>query len=494
MNKDLFKHYNHLGSFNPFYYINDKSIIDYDSNYLDLLKRYHKDPSLDLSAIADILSNRFILGDKTIIEGIKRSPWLAKPNDKIDNWEYYNLKNHKEKILDEGFIAKNLFKLVCNEIKNYIGENIKIGILLSGGMDSRIVAGCLDYLMKTGSININFVTAYTWGNPQSRDVVYAKKIADRLNWDLKHYEVTAEDLWNNFKVSGFRGAEYSGIHLHAIPQIKKDIDVDLLLVGSYGDSIGRGEYEGISVENLKHIGNRNRNFGGFIKENIFKTIVEYRERDIIKYHKQFPENKKYQQNELDFQLHYMRRLLNPCMEVLNETVPTYQIFTNPAVYEFMWSLSPKVRNDKVYSSMMDLFYTKLNDIPWARTGVPYLGKGKPDSYLKNHHSYHDLIHKKLIDRIEERVLSKRISGLNIFNMDAIKSIFRLLKVFKGKNSDYLERLTWLVSLDYFIENNNYAKTSIGKKNFNDLLNAYIKKPAYFVAVQGYRWWRNKNKS
>jgi len=487
MYKDLFKNYNHLGFFNPFYYFNNQNLINATSDFKKILNEFPYTVRFDKMAIAEVLSNRFILGDRTIIEEISRSPWLAKPNQGNTGWEYYNLKKHQENKQTEEIVANNLFILLCDEIKNYIGNKKTVGILLSGGMDSRIVAGCLDYLIKNKEIEIKHVTAYNWGNPNSRDVVYAKKIAERLGWNYMHYTVSSDDLWENFKIAGVRGAEYSGIHLHAIPQIKKYISEEVLLVGSYGDSIGRGEYEGVKVAKLEKIKSRLNNFGSFLNTRCYNQIKKQWERDIEIYHNLFPQDKNYQQFELDFQLHYMRRMLNPCMEILNEVVPTYQIFTSPEVFEYMWSLHPEVRTDKVYAFIMQLFTTKLNDIPWARTGVVYLGHGKPDNYTKKHHDYYESIQNDLMTRIEEQVFADRIGQLGVFNMASIKKTIQLIKLFKGnKNNDYLERLTWFVSLDYFIQESENIEGMKYKTSLEDYINSFVKNPLKYLMLQFYR--------
>ena len=486
LNKKLYTYFNHLGFFGPFYFLNKQTQIESNSDYQKNVKTYPFEKKINLKAISDILSYRFMLGDKTLVEGINRSPWLAKPNKNADDWEYFSLKKHQELVFEDQEVGRNLFKLLCEEIQSYIGSRKKVGILLSGGMDSRIVAGCLDYLIKNKLTNVVSVTAYNWGNPDSRDVVYAKIIAKRLGWKYKHYTVTADNLWENFKTSGLRGAEYSGLHLHAITQIKSDIEDEVLLAGSYGDSIGRGEYEGIKVKNLKEIVSRSKNFGGFIKSKLYAEISNSDENHLKKYHDLFRENKDYQQYELIFQLHYMRRLLNPCMEILNEVTPTFQIFTSPVVYQYMWSLHPDVRNVKIYAVLMNSFETKLDDIPWARTGVAYLGAGKPDEYKKKHHNYYEVIENELLPKMEASILSGRIESLNIFNMSAIRSILKKVRSSKGNNNDYLERLTWLVSLDYFLEAVEVSKSPKVSDSILDDVNGRFLSSLKYVLVQKYR--------
>jgi asparagine synthase (glutamine-hydrolysing) len=372
---------------------------------------------------------------------------LAKPNKLLNKWEYYRVTKHDFLDVPETEIAKTLFQKICSEIQLYIGDKKRIGVLLSGGMDSRMIAGSLDYLMKTNNLISLEVTGLTWGNEETRDVVYAKEIAARLNWSWKHYKVTAKDLLNNIKETAIHGCEYSPIHLHAIPQIRDDNNLDVILAGSYGDSVGRAEYSGRKVRFIKPLLQNISNIGGIVHQKDFDHSMKYIENDIDRYHVQFPEKMQYMQNELDYQIHYMRRMLNPCMELLTEKMEFYQVFTHPDVYGYIWSLNPERRNNLVYRYMFQEFITKLSDIPWARTGLQYGSKkGTPDLYHKDHHSYLSLIQKEIFNEIETLVLSNEIKQLGIFNRGAIKTLIKLIKYFPPNNLVYLEKIVWLASL------------------------------------------------
>jgi asparagine synthase (glutamine-hydrolysing) len=487
MNSDPFQHYDHLGFFNPYYFKTQIGEIIINNNFSNLITRFDSQLAIDPIAIIEVLNNRFMLGDRTIIQNMYKSPWMARYNMQSFQWNFADTPTHREKCEKEELIAEGLFKLLCEEIIGYIGQAKQIGILLSGGMDSRMVAGVLDYLIKTRQLEIGKVTAYTWGNDGCRDVVYAEVITKRLNWLWKHYTVSSSDLWENFKVAGHRGCEYSGIHLHAIPQIQKDINDEVLLVGSYGDGIGRAEYQGVHVHRLTPINKGFKNFGNLIKHREYKKLKNLWNEDIYQYHKRYTDSKSYQKNELDYQLHYMRRMLNPCIELLNEVVPTYQVFTCPSVYQFMWSFDVKQRNDSIYMHMMKLFRTSLDDIPWARTGLPFgTFRGQPDKYLESHHSYSHFIQNNLIDKIESKVLSDRIKNLNLFNPDAIKVLIKLVRNFPNNNIDYLERITWLVSLDFFLEKFENVKVEVDEKASIDYFKASLLTPLRYLLLQIYR--------
>jgi len=448
----MFRNYKNLGFTNP-YYFNENGIIVIEKNLSTLLEKYSGERRIDPVAVVEVLNKNFILADRTIINGIQRTAWLAKPNKQLNKWEYNKAPKHDVLDVKENEIAKNLFKKICDEIEGYIGNKKKIGVLLSGGMDSRMVAGALDYLIKTNKLFGIEVTGLTWGNDDSRDVVYAREIAKRLNWKWKHYKVTAKDLLNNITETAKHGCEYSPIHLHAIPQIRDDNeDLEIILAGSYGDSIGRAEYSGTKLKNLKPINKKISSVSGIIPKSIIKKTLKDIEGDIDIYHTQFPETKLYVQYELDYQIHYMRRQLNACMDLLNIKTEFHQIYTHPDVYGYMWSLNPERRNDMVYKYMLEEFITNLNDIPWARTGLAYRqSEGIPDSFKKKHHSYVNIIQNEIFEDIKKMVLSEKIAKLHLFDRNSLKMLLRLIKFIPPNHIFYLEKIIWIASLVKMIE-------------------------------------------
>jgi asparagine synthase (glutamine-hydrolysing) len=368
---DQFKFYNHLGFNNPYYILRDSSFRVCNS-FKEAVDNYDNKKEIDYVSIVGLLNNSFIFGDRTMIQGIQRTPWLAQPDPTNSNWQFTAPPSHFKKEMLEEDIAIVLFQRLCDEIEEYIDKKRNVGILLSGGMDSRMLAGAVDFMIKTKRIQDIEVTGLTWGNEDSRDVVYAKEIASRLGWNWKHYSVNAKQLMNNIYETADHGCEYSPVHLHGIPQIRDDNRLNVILAASYGDSVGRAEYSGRKVTKLSSINHSIKNISGLIDKNVFRSALTHINEDIRFYHNLFPVKENYMRNELDYELHYMRRMLNPCMELLiNNGTKFYQVFTHPKVYGFMWSIDPKKRNDMVYKYMMNEFKTNLSDIPWSRTGLPY---------------------------------------------------------------------------------------------------------------------------
>lgn len=447
----MFIGYNSLGFNNPYYLKSNDKLLFFNSikEAIDLQDSAFE---IDTASVSQMLSLNHMLGDRTIIKDISKSPWMGIPNDTASDFNYFKKIFHKEEKVAPKEIADKLYILLRNEIKNYIADNKKIGILLSGGMDSRMVAGVLNDLVKDKSIHVDSITAYTWGNVGSRDVEYSKRICELLGWHLKHYTVDSQDLWNNIHLSAQNGCEYSGMHLHAIPQILEDIDVEIMLAGSFGDSIGRAEYSGKRVTELKPFIKRRRNFGYLIDKRIYENSLKSWQFDINKYHNLFKENKRYQQYELDYQLHYMRRMLNPCIGLLNNKCTVAQVFTSPEIFQYIWSIHPKCRNDDTYTYLLKKMCSDLYQIPWARTGLLYGKKtGIPDHFKKSHHNYSAYIQNELFPLIESELKSSLI--YEFINKNSVEIILKMIKSYPNNNFDYLERMTWLVSFSLFLKEN-----------------------------------------
>jgi hypothetical protein len=468
----------HLGAFNSYYKVdNNGEIITYCSFKEALEKQQIRE--IDLSSVICILSKNHILGDKTLLKGLYRAPWMC---ELIENhWRFHDLPPHEGIRYSTEYIGKHLFELLCDEIQMYIGEKSTVGILLSGGMDSRMVAGALDYLIKSKRINVDSVTAYTWGNHDSRDVVYSKLIAERLGWNWKHYIVDAEKLWRNIEIAGERGCEYSGIHLHAMPDVGLDAanEVEVILAGSYGDGVGRAEYSGKHASKLSSIQNGIGKFSYLLNIDNLSNYINELNQEVLKYHRQFPRNNKSAQHELDRQLHYMRKMLNPCMEVINEQVPIFQVFTSPKVFGFMWSLDFSVRNNDIYKEVPKYFKTDLSDIPWARTGKLYGDLTETeDNFKKKHHSYEQFLQNNLYSKLLEQVSQSKSS---LINLKELKRLVQLVNKYQGHNFDYLEAITWCISF-LKIEKEEKLQIPNNKNLFMPRLkNAYVD---YFFTYYG----------
>ncbi|MDY3524138.1 asparagine synthase-related protein [Riemerella anatipestifer] len=478
-----FKYYNHLGFHNPYYIKGKEGKFVFADKISELLSNDIK-LTLDYTALVSVLCTGFPFGDRTLVKGVNKTPWMAKPKEN-NQWEFYTVPRHGNITKPENEIADELYLRLYKEIEEYIENHDRIGVLLTGGMDSRVVAIVLNDILKEPRYNQKKVYTYTWGFKDSRDVVYAQKIAKIYGWSWKHLEVDVEQMKKNYCLTLEKGCEFTPIHLHAMSQVT-DEELDCVLAGSFGDSVGRAEFSSVRLKNLSPIQDKIKNFSGILKQDLLNKAKKEIEKDFSDYYQKFPEEKEYQLYEQDQQIHYMRRMLNACMSVIDEEIPLYQAFSSPEVFGYMWLLSPECRTDMVYKVLIDKYGQELSSLPWARTGLPYLQtEGKGDQLKKRHHDYQKMIRNFLLDDIEKTITNYQSITKRIFNYNALLNLLNNVRNHPIKNSYiYEEKLFWVAAVIDFVskhnievpfsENKNSCILEI-KENLKYRVKQYIKK-------------------
>ena len=449
---ERFKYYNHLGGRAYYYHDDSRHCFETIEN---CLKDHGADNLLiDPVAILGILMKNYPIGVRTLVQGVQLNPWLARPNGRGD-WELSDLPLHERQRVDTQGIAFELCRLLQDEALSFIGNKKIIGLLLSGGMDSRVLSGVLRYLQETGEFGGD-VVAINWGVKDSRDVFYAKEIAKRFKWEYVHLNLDAEVLYNNIYLAARLGAEFSPVHLHALNSVSQLSGLDGILAASYGDSIGRGEYSGRKVCQLPDLLSKHLNHFSFMLANVeSKALVTIKD-DLENFRRRFPGREEMHYREIEMQMHYMRRQLNSCMAVIDDKVPFYQMFTAPKLYGFIWSLFFDCRTDKIYELILKTLPGSLLSIPWARTGLKYGSSRskKADRLQKNHNRYGQWLRNDCRDFVINEIRSGSLQTLNVFNNMALEQWCKKWSRSESPRADRLdEKMAWLTSLSLFVRNN-----------------------------------------
>lgn len=450
-----FEYYNNLGFINSYYTKQNNRIVLYDdfqNVFLDPLRP----KTLDISGIIEIISRGFFFHDRTLIKEVKKTPWLGKPNDDYTNWEYFNPPSHSFNVYDIEKISSIFYSLLENELINYCSNKKNVGILLSGGMDSRITAGILKNLIIHGRLSCD-VVAITWGIENSRDVVYAKEISNRFGWEWVHFSVTPEKVYNNIFVAAENGCEFAPYHLHAMSDVAEIDGIEVILASSYGDSIGRGVYSSRHLLNLTPLKDYIKNWYGLLDNVLFSEYKTTVLADLDFYSNKYPRNYKWQSYEIERQAIYMRRLLNPCFSIINKKIPVRQTFSSPEVVSYIWSIHPKLRNDKLYEYIVYHKMKNIRDIPWSKTGKKFGNNSSADNsdpFLKDYHNYAKWIRNDLYKDIYKLCLSNEINSTNIFDMQTLDILLKFNSKLKTNFLTQIDTVSiWLASLAILLKNN-----------------------------------------
>ena len=404
--------------------------------------------TLDLAAIQSYLSFGYICGDRTLIEEIKRQPWLSK----IKNGKVLLEEIPKHDFYEDTYdnLAKKLFYLLVEEARSSIKNFDKVYVLLSGGLDSRIVAGILKYLFDEGEIKSKPI-AVTWGLEDSRDVVYAKKIAKILDLEIKSIPINPDIVKNNITVAAKQlGLIHSPEMLHNMTWFKNLPNDSIVLAGSFGDSIGRAEFGGLHLLQL-HKPNPIDSFN--ILTNEYKDFaIKGVKEDISNLFDRSPKAKSYMHNEHFMQGYRMRGGLCHAMTVINANAHLYQMFTAPEVYSFIWSLHPSLRGDEIYIKLFKNHIPILANFPWARTnkalGNKTIGSEKDLRY--HYHEYTKWSKNELRSYLEELVDLEWFKKIDIFNTDSIIALRDLARASNARVGRANDVWLWLAGFRVFI--------------------------------------------
>lgn len=465
-----------LGGVYPYYNTENNDL--FSLKFADVLAHRRSNKlsiELDPGALVTKLYFPHLFGDRTLVKGVSRAPWMAEYKDEGE-WQPHLLPEHGNSNPDPEVFTLKLKNALIDEASRYISGKSNIGILLSGGMDSRVVAGILRELQirKVDSIKI---IALTWGDEKSRDVVYARRIAEQFNWEVIHFPLTVDTLASNISCAGVHGAEFSPFHLHAMESVANTQGIDAIIAGSYGDSVGRAEFSGTHVTKVKSMLPHSIDPYGFIKSKALGLAKKDLMSDLIDSDHFSASMPILRRREIEQEMHYMRRMLQSCMQTIALKTPIYQLFTAPEVFGLMWSLEPTVRNNDWYTHLLSILPGELLEIPWARTGARY---DKPndspsDNLTKSYHQYGKWLRNDLKEEVLKRVNSEHIYGLGIFNE---KGLERLINNWEKANTLGINRLdesvAWLCSLHDMIEMYDIPKMNVSyEDNFMDSMRSYI---------------------
>ena len=402
----------------PKFVVKGKGVVE---NFEEALAMCGAHLTVDYGALTSYFTYGFVTGDRTIFREISRLPWMSSDVNgdlRLDEVPAHGLKKYT---ISE--IGDRLFELLCEEVASAVRNKQNIYILLSGGLDSRIVAGILGEMFKQGKLPVKPV-ALTWGMANSRDVILAKEVADLCDLGWEHLEINSATVMRNVRQSPMRsGMIHSPELLHAFLEVEERVEEGaVILAGSYGDSMGRGEFMGKHLLNLnpmlftdpfKILDPRIRKVG---QTEMTNDLNDLRLRSTTSWPWAF--------NEIFMQGYRMRNGLSHALVSGKKDVSTVQLFTSEDIVKFIWSIHPVLRGDAIYEYVLENKLKSLSKVQWARTlrrvdGSP---SRKNDNLRKEYHDYTNWSRVELRSELESIIDLNWFASKGVFNT---KSISRL---------------------------------------------------------------------
>lgn len=181
-----------LGKKPLFYFANNEWVI-FSSEIKSIIIHPEVPKELDHYALYDYLSLNYIPGLKTMIKDIKRVPpggFIIFGENSCNHgiyWRIDKISDSVDKKITENAAIEELDYLLEDSIRLRLRSDVPIGIFLSGGVDSSLVA------WKAKEIGAD-ITAFTavFSERSYNEEDYARRVADSLLMDIKTLQIKPE--------------------------------------------------------------------------------------------------------------------------------------------------------------------------------------------------------------------------------------------------------------------------------------------------------------
>ncbi|MEX2186741.1 MAG: asparagine synthase-related protein [Pirellulales bacterium] len=340
---------------------------------------------------------------------------------------YEDIPPHGLQWLDAERIAAELRSRLEAELLRVCRNRRHIYLMLSGGLDSRIIAAALSEAYRRGELEGKPV-GVTWGLPDSRDVVYGKEVARILGLEWIHVPLSAIDIVDNVEtVAKHLGGLIPALDIHRamwFHQVEPDA---IVLAGSYGDSVGRAEYSGRTVLELEPYSPQQA--FPLLETKVALAGTAALIEDFAALRARTPAQPEYVYCEHEQQCHYMRGLFGTGLSVVGRHCDFYQMFTDPSVYGFMWSIHPALRTNEPYACLLRSYNEKLVRLPWPRTNRAVMGRteGARRQLRPSYHDYDEWVRGPVYDQLRDLVDPIWFAQTGVFNSSAIESLDQYLR-------------------------------------------------------------------
>lgn len=222
----------------PLYYAHTHQSLIFGSGVRALLVDTELDRSTDRVAVNEFLVFDHVLHDRTLLKQVRLLPQaslLSFDGQHLDIRPYWNLTYPElyEKRSEQALIEQ-LTHYLRQAITRQAPGDTPAGLLLSGGLDSRVLLA----LLRDGPVDETFHT-FTWGIPDCDDARFAREMARRAGTQHHFFELKPDWLLD-LAEEGVRLTDGLGnvINLHALATLEQEANyAQILYKGFMGDAM-----------------------------------------------------------------------------------------------------------------------------------------------------------------------------------------------------------------------------------------------------------------
>lgn len=345
--------------FKPLYWAMINEDLVWSSELKGFLGHIYFKPAIDHQAVAEFFDIGYLLENRTWFEGIELVPPasvltfdLKKSKTEIVHyWSWSEIEPMKGPI-DERDLVEELGRLFRQSVSGHVNNNERIGLSLSGGLDSRAILAAIPEDYKS-------LHTFTFGQEGCDDIKIASKVSGIKGAKHHIFELNS-DNWLLSRINCVWNIDGSVSLLHIHAHGREFFDefrsyVDFNLNGFAGDLVLGGSYL------------RKNNLDKKIDSSIVKDIT-HSKMEISNF------NKYYMINKTDpyFINNRVRRFTNCGLIAASKSIEVRNCSWSNELVNYVYSLPDFLRyNSHIYKKMLlTIFPEYFIDIPWQRTGCP----------------------------------------------------------------------------------------------------------------------------
>ncbi|NIO36909.1 hypothetical protein GTO27_04305, partial [Candidatus Bathyarchaeota archaeon] len=209
----------------PFYYAENGERCLFASEAKAILEDKSFKKEICHEAVANFFAFEMILNDKTFLEGIKTLPpasIVTWSNGKWSIKKYWDLDFKEDRNQSKEYYVENLVRVFQEDVKRRMKGNHRIGVNLSGGLDSRAIVA----MMRKYN---NPIHTFTYGVKKGDEARIAEKVAEKLGTTHRFFELKQDFLADDAKLgvrltdgmSNCRHFQWIGL----LNQMAEDVDI-----------------------------------------------------------------------------------------------------------------------------------------------------------------------------------------------------------------------------------------------------------------------------